>query len=191
MKKDLGAVPGVFPMPVLMIATYDKNGKVDVMNAAWGMISDMAQITLFLSEDHKTTANIKESKAFTVSLADKDHIKEADYFGIASGNKIDDKFERTSLHATKSTFVNAPVIEEFPFTMECELKSIIDTDGFYAIVGTIKNSKCEESALDEKGKVIPEKLNSVLFDQFKSGYYTIGEKIGRAWNEGASLLKGK
>ena len=140
MKKALGAIPAIFPMPVLMVAAYDENGKVNVMNAAWGMISDMKQITLFLSEDHKTTANILATKAFTVALADKDHMDVADFFGIASGNTMKDKFERTGYTAVKSAFVNAPVIEEFPVVMECELEQVIENETFYAIVGKIINT---------------------------------------------------
>ena len=119
-KKALGAIPAVFPMPVLMVAAYDENGIVNVMNAAWGMISDMKQITLFLSENHKTTANILTTKAFIVALADKEHMDVADFFGIATGNTMKDKFERTSYTAVKSAFVNAPVIEEFPVVVSCK-----------------------------------------------------------------------
>ena len=187
-KKALGAIPAVFPMPVLMVAAYDENGIVNVMNAAWGMISDMKQITLFLSEDHKTTANILTTKAFTVALADKDHMDVADFFGIATGNTMKDKFERTSYTAVKSAFVNAPVIEEFPVVMECELEQVIENETFYAIVGKIINTSAEESVLDENGKIEPTKVNALIFDQFKLGYYTIGEKVGQAWNAGKEWM---
>lgn len=189
MKKDLGVLPAVFPMPVLMIATYDENGVVDVMNAAWGMISDMDQITLFLGQDRKTVANMKVSKAFTVALADQAHMKEADFFGIATGNKMPDKFARTGLTAVKSAHVNAPIIEEFPLVMECELDRFLDDGNFFAVIGKIVNTAADESVLDERGKVEPAKLNAILFDQFRNGYYAIGEKVGKAWNAGAGLMK--
>ena len=127
-KKDLGVVPAVYPMPVLIVAAYDKDGKVNAMNAAWGMICDMDKIALFISEGHKTTKNILESKAFTVAIADKAHMDVADYFGIASGNNTPDKFERTGYTAVKSQHVNAPIIDEFPVTMECELAEIVSTE---------------------------------------------------------------
>lgn len=187
-KKALGAIPAVFPMPVLMVAAYDENGIVNVMNAAWGMISDMKQITLFLSENHKTTANILTTKAFIVALADKEHMDVADFFGIATGNTMKDKFERTSYTAVKSAFVNAPVIEEFPVVMECELEQVIENETFYAIVGKIINTSAEESVLDENGKIEPTKVNALIFDQFKLGYYTIGEKVGQAWNAGKEWM---
>ena len=110
MKKDLGVLQAVYPMPVLMIATYDENGKVDVMNAAWGNICASDKIALFISEPHKTTKNIRKMKAFTVSIADQSHMDVADFFGIASGNDMEDKFERTGYTAVKSEKVNAPVI---------------------------------------------------------------------------------
>ena len=121
MKKNIGVVPAVYPMPVLMVAAYDENEKVNVMNVAWGQICDMDKIILFIGEGKKTWLNIQESKAFTVALADEAHVDVADFFGIASGNKMNDKFERTGYHALKSDKVNAPIIEEFPVVMECEL----------------------------------------------------------------------
>ena len=189
MKKDLGVIPCVYPMPVLMIAAYDEAGNVNVMNAAWGMTCDMDKIALFIDEDHKTTKNIRQSKAFTVALADRAHMAEADFFGIATGNKMPDKFARTGFHAVKSTRVNAPIIEEFPLVMECELAEIVETENLHAVVGKVVNVAAEEAVLDEKGKVDAEKLQALMFDQFRNGYYVTGEKAGRAWNAGKDLMK--
>lgn len=190
MKKDLGKLPAIFPMPVLLIATYDELGKVDVMNAAWGQVCDMDKIILFLTESHKTVKNIKLNKAFTVSLVNKDHVAEADYFGIDSGNNVSDKFERTGLKAIKSSRVNAPIIEEFPLTMECEVAKFIEDDEVgFAVVGRIVNVVAEDSVLDEKGKVDVSKLGALTFDQFKYGYYEVGEKVAQAWNAGMKFKK--
>ena len=189
MKKDLGPVPAVYPMPVLMVASYDENEKVNVMNAAWGQICDDDKIILFIGEGKKTWLNIKASRAFTVALADKDHMAAADFFGIASGNRISDKFERTGFHAVKSDRVHAPIIEEFPVVMECELLEFLHTDYVDGIVGRIVNVKAEESVLSGKDKVDPEKLHALMFDQFQNGYYATGAKVGKAWNAGAALMK--
>ncbi len=182
-------MPAVFPMPVLMVAAYDEQGKVNVMNAAWGTICDMDKIALIIDDEHKTTQNIRKVKAFTVSLADKEHIAEADFFGIASGNKISDKFERTGFHAAKSALVNAPIIEEFPVSMECELAEIVETANLFAVVGKIVGVSADEEVLDANGKVDPLKLNALIFDQFQHGYYAVGEKVGQAWNAGKELME--
>ena len=113
----------------------------------------------------------------------------ADFFGIASGNKIDDKFERTGYHAVRSARVNAPIVEEFPVVLECELAEVIDTENMYAIVGKIVNAAAEEAVLDEKGRVDPAKLDALIFDPFRHGYYVSGEQVGKAWNAGAGLMK--
>ena len=188
MKKNIGVVPAVYPMPVLMVAAYDANGKVNVMNVAWGQICDMDKIILFIGEGKKTWLNIRESKAFTVALADEAHVDVADYFGIASGNKINDKFERTGYHAAKSDKVNAPITEEFPVVMECELLDFLVTEHVSGIVGKIVNVKAEEDVLSENGKVDPEKLHALMFDQFQNGYYSTGEKVATAWNAGKNLM---
>ena len=189
MKKDLGVLQAVYPMPVLMVAAYDEKEKVNVMNVAWGQICDDDKIILFIGEGKKTWLNIKASRAFTVALADKDHMDVADFFGIASGNKIDDKFERTGYHAVKSDKVHAPIIEEFPLVMECELLDILDTAYVSGIVGKIVNVKAEEAVLTEKGEVDPARLNALIFDTFRSDYYVTGEKVGEAWNAGIALMK--
>ncbi len=189
MKKNLGVVPAVYPMPVLIVAAYDENDKVNAMNAAWGMICGMDKIALFIDEDHKTTQNLLKAKAFTVALADRAHMDVADFFGIASGNRMRDKFERTGYTAVKSGFVNAPIIDEFPVVMECELAEVVETESFYCIVGRIVNTAAEESVLSENGKVDPARLHALIFDQFQHGYYVSGERVGKAWNAGAGWMK--
>ena len=189
MKKDLGIVQAVYPMPVLMVAAYDENEKVNVMFVAWWLLCDGDKIILFIGEGKKTWLNIKASRAFTVALADEAHMDVADFFGIASGNKISDKFERTGYTAVKSDKVHAPVIEEFPVVMECELLDILDTKYVSGIVGRIVNVKAEEAVLSDNGKVDPAKLHALIFDQFQHGYYVTGEKVGQAWNAGAGLMK--
>ena len=189
MRKELGAQPALFPMPVLMVAAYDVYGTVQVMNAAWGTICDMDKVALCIDEDHATTKAIRQTKAFTVSLADREHMDVADYYGIATGNKLPDKFATSGYHAEKSDHVNAPIITEFPVTMECELAEIVDTENLHAVVGRIVNVSADEKVLSDNGKVDPLKLNALIFDQFQSGYYVATEKVGRAWNAGKEIMK--
>lgn len=189
MKKDLGVKPYLFPMPVLMIATYGDDGTVDVMNMAWGGICAENMVSLNIDTDHKTAKNIKKRGAFTLSIADVPHIQAADFFGIASGNKMEDKFARSGLTAVKSEKVDAPVVQEFPLTLEC--KVVEDKTEVYGhhVLGEIVGVLADESVLDETGKVDASKLNAFVFDQFRSGYYAIGEKVGQAWHTGAPLMK--
>lgn len=188
MKKDLGVQATVFPMPVLMVAAYDENDKVNVMNVAWGQICAADRIYLAIGKGKKTLSNIQKTGAFTVAFADRAHMEEADFFGIASGNKIDDKFERTGFTAVMSDKVHAPVIEEFPLTMECEFLEEVDTEYIHGVVGRIVNVKAEESVLDEEGKVDVTKLHALMFDQYRHGYYEVGEHAGQAWNAGMGLM---
>ena len=189
MRKNLGVQPALFPMPVVIIAAYGADGTVCAMNAAWAQICDMDKIALFIDADHKTTKNIMETKAFTVSIADVPNMESADFFGIATGNKMPDKFERSGCHAVRSEFVNAPVITEYPVALECEFLEEINTENMHAIVGKIVNVSAEESVIGDKDKILPEKLNALIFDQYRSGYFAVGEKVGQAWNAGAGLMK--
>ena len=144
MRKKLDITEGIFPMPVLMVATYNDDGSVNVMNAAWGGIYDYNKIHIALSK-HKTTANLELKKAFTVSFATKDTEEISDYFGIVSGNH-EDKIKKTQVHVTKSNFVDAPIIEEYPLTLECKVDSFIDG----TLIGTVVNTSVDEKYLDEK-----------------------------------------
>lgn len=189
MKKDLGVKPYTFPMPVLMISTYNEDGTVDVMNMAWGGVCASNMVALNITETHKTAKNIKARGAFTLSIADVPHIEAADFFGIASGNKMADKFERSGLHAVKSEKVDAPVVEEFPLTLECKVVECQNTVYGFRVLGEIVGTLAEESVLDGEGKVDPTKLNAFVFDQFQSGYYAVGEKVGQAWSTGEKLMK--
>ena len=176
MKKDLGVKPYVFPMPVLMIATYGENDKVDVMNMAWGGVCNHNMVALNITESHKTSKNIKERMAFTLSIADINHLEESDFFGTASGNNMEDKFERTGMHAVRSTRVDAPIIEEYPLTLECKVVELQHESYGFRVLGEIVNVVADEKVLDESGKVDPTKLNAFVFDQFQNRYYEIGKK---------------
>ena len=189
MKKDLGVKPYLFPMPVLMISTYNEDGSVNVMNMAWGGICAQDMVSLNIAESHKTSENLKKRKAFTLSIADIPHIKEADYLGTASGNTVPDKFERTGLTAVKSEKVDAPVVQEFPITLECEVvEDKMEVYGHH-VIARIVGVLADEAVLDESGAVDPAKLNAFVFDQFRNDYYAIGEKLGAAWSIGGEYLK--
>ena len=189
MKKNLGSIPGLFPMPVVIVSAYDLEGIPNAMTAAWAQITDMDKIALFVDPDHRTMKNIEETKAFTVAIADVEHMAEADFIGIVSGNNMADKLEKSGFHVTKSEFVNAPVIEELPVSMDCELADIIDTEDVYAMVGKIVNICAEDRIIGEDGKVNPDQIHALIFDQFRNGYYAVGEKVGQAWNAGKDLVR--
>lgn len=189
MKKSFGVQPYLFPMPTYMIGTYNEDDTVDLMMMAWGGICDTDMVALNLAADHKTVANLKARKAFTLAIPGVDTLKESDFLGIASANKMPDKFARTGLHAVKSDKVDAPVIEEYPVTLECTVERFEDEPYGLRVLGRIVNVLADEKTLDEKGKIDAGKINAFVFDQMRNGYYAIGEKVGQAWNAGAGLMK--
>ena len=184
MKKELGIKPYLFPMPVLMIATYGSDGTVDVMNMAWGGVCASNMVALNIDEDHKTTQNIKERMAFTLSVADIDHLEESDFFGIASGNKMEDKFERTGMHAVRSDKVDAPVIEEYPLTLECKVVALENTVYGFRVLGEIVNVLADEKVLDQDGKLDYSVLKPVLFEMPAYQYLKTGEVLGKCMTFG-------
>lgn len=186
MRKKLNVTDGIFPMPVLMIATYNDDGSVNVMNAAWGTMIDRDKVALNLSETHKTVKNIKERKGFTVSIADAAHVTEADYFGVVSGNKDPKKFEKSGLTATRSEFVDAPVVNEFPICLECEFVEYQGDENGIGVVGKVVNVTADEKVMKD-GKIDISLVNAIAYDPFTSGYYKVTERVGDAFKDGLKL----
>ena len=184
MRKNFGAKTWLYPMPVLIIGTYDENQVPNAMNAAWGGIYDTNQVMVCLADDHKTTENIKKTGAFTVSFATAKTVASCDFVGIVSANDVPDKFEKAGFHATKSEYVNAPMIEELPMTVACKLIKF-NEDGI--CIGEIVNVSADEGILDETGKVDAKKLDPIIYDSVTHAYWCFGEKVGQAFSDGMKL----
>ena len=185
MRKNFGAKPMVYPRPVFILAAYDENGVPDAMNAAWGGICGSDEICMAISPNHKTTKNFLATGAFTVSMADAEHVVACDYVGVESANKVPDKFEKAGFHTTKSEFVNAPIIDELPMALECEVKSY-DPES-HILIGKIINICADEKILNENGKIDPAKLRPITFDAANSKYIALGEIVGNAFSDGNAL----
>lgn len=184
MRKQIKTTEAIFPMPVLMIATYNEDGTVNVMNAAWGMMYESDEVVLNLTETHKTVKNMKARKAFTVSIADSNHVIEADYFGVVSGNNEPNKFAGSGLTAIKSENVDAPIINEFPICLECEFIEY----GDYGVRGKVVNVTALENVMNGDNVDIS-LVSAIAFDPFTHGYYKVSEKVGNAFKDGFELKK--
>lgn len=180
-KVDFGAKPIMLPMPVLIVGTYDENGIPNAMNAAWGITTDYNEISISMS-DHKTVQNFLKTGAFTVSMGTEDTVVACDYVGIESANKVPDKFARAGFHATKSSRVNAPIIDELPMVMECKVKSF--ENGI--LIGEIVNVSADESVVSD-GKVDITKLKPIAYDPCNNAYVRLGSEVAKAFAVGARL----
>lgn len=185
MRKNLGPKPILYPMPVLIIGSYDENGVPNAMNAAWGGISEATEISICVSDDHKTTANILKRGAFTVSIADKENVVAADYVGIVSGDKVPNKIEKCGWTAIQSEVVDAPLFEELPMALECKLISY--NEETCRLVGEIVNVCADERILGEDGKVSLDEFSPITYDPIHHTYRRLGEVVGQAFSDGKKL----
>lgn len=184
MRKNFGAKSWLYPMPVLMIGTYGTDGTPDVMNAAWGGMSEEGEISICVDDAHKTAENFVARGAFTVSVATADYVTECDYLGVVSGNTVPDKVARAGFHTVKSEFVDAPVVVELPMTLECEVISYdVPT---CRLVGRIVNVSADEAILTG-GTIDPAKLRPITYDPVNHDYRVLGEKVGKAFSDGLKL----
>lgn len=184
MRKNFGVKSWFYPLPVLIIGTYNEDGTPNAMNAAWGGLYDADKVILCLSAGHKTTKNIQTKEAFTVSFADTAHMIPADYVGMVSANHEPKKLEKAGFHATKSAFVDAPLIDELPVALECSFLKV-NEDG--NIIGKIVNVSIDESVLDEDGTLDMGKFHPISFEPSGNGYHVLGERVGQAFRDGGKL----
>lgn len=185
MRKNFGPKPMCYPMPVYIIGTYNADGTPNAMNAAWGGISEEQEISICVDSGHKTAENLMARMAFTVSMATVQQLTACDYVGIVSGNKEPDKFAKAGFHATKSEFVDAPLIDELPMALECKVISY-DPESC-RLVGEIVNVCVDDAVLGENGKVDVAKLQPITFDPMNHQYLALGAKVGQAFHDGTAL----
>ena len=184
MRKNFGVKNWLYPMPVFIVGTYDEKGVPNAMNAAGGGIYDTNLLMVCLADEHKTTKNIVDQRAFTVSFATADTVIPCDYVGITSANDVPDKFARAGFTATRSEFVNAPIIDQLPVTVECRLHKFTE-DGI--CIGEIVNVSADESVLDENGKIDAKKVNPIIYDSVSHHYISFGEPVGQAFSDGKKI----
>ncbi len=210
MRKDLGVKTYFYPLPVLIIATYNEDGSANAMNAAWGGVCDYNQVNIYLAE-HKTTDNLRKTGVFTIAFADAVHVVEADYLGLVSGHEVPDKIKKAGLHCTMSKHVKAPIMTDFPLVLECKVLSIdkdlieeggninvgddkaldskepIDPTKLHRVVGEIINVSVDEKVLDSEGQIDLSKLHIIAFDPAKQTYFEMGNVVGQAFSDGFKI----
>lgn len=185
-RENFGSKCVITPLPAIMIATYDEKENPDVMMAAWGGQCGPKHICFNLSA-HKTTSNIKLKKAFTVSFASKDNVVQSDYFGIVSANDVPDKVAKAGFTVVKSPNVDAPIVKEYPLTLECRVVTFDeDENGGAYVVGEVLNMSAEESILTD-GKVDLAKLQPLVYDSSSNNYRLVGDSVGQAWESGKAI----
>lgn len=185
MRKNFGAKAMLYPMPLLIIGSYDEDGTPNAMNAAWGGISEETQISICIDGGHKTAKNAVKTRAFTVSIADAENVVACDYIGIVSGNQEPNKIEKAGWHTVKSEFVDAPLFDELPMALECKLISY-DEDSC-RLVGEIINVCADERILSEDGKIDLTKFSPITYDPVHHTYRKLGDVVSKAFSDGLKL----
>ena len=188
MKKSLGAKTLVYPTPVLVVGTYDKAGKPNVMTASWGGIccSQPPCVAVSIRKVTYTYGNILERKAFTISIPSADYVQQADYFGLVTGRNTD-KFAAAKLTAKKSDLVDAPYVKEFPVILECRLLHVLELGVHTQFVGEVLDAKVEESVMGAGASVEIKKVNPLVFVPDTQAYYGIGDFVGKVFSVGQGI----
>ncbi len=188
MIKSLGAKTLIYPAPVLVVGTYDKDGKPNVMTASWGGIccSQPPCVAVSLRKATYSHANILEHEAFTVSVPSEKHVKQVDYFGLVTGRSVD-KLAAAKLTPVKSKLVDAPYVKEFPLVMECKLVHVAELGLHTQFVGEVIDAKADESIIGNGGAVDIKKLKPLVFTPDTQDYFNIGKYMGKVFSAGKDI----
>ena len=177
----------MLPQPVLIIGTYDKEGKANAMNAAWGGQWDGTEIMISMGS-HQTTMNLNACGEFTVAFATKETMIASDFVGIVSAKNDPVKMEKTGWTIEKAPSVNAPLFTDFPMTLECRIKEkLYESETGYYIIAEIVNILAKEEYLAEDGKPDMAKMGLITYDPIHHGYVALGERVGNAFADGKKL----
>lgn len=189
-KRSLGPLPLLYPEPALLVATYDADGKPNVMTAAWGGIcsSDPLSLMVAVRPERWTHDALLARKAFTVGIPSEKMVEATDFVGIASGRRYD-KFAMAGFTPVRSDKVDAPYIAECPVVLECSLSQDISLGVHTMMIGAIIDVKVDEGCLDGNGKPDIARIAPLVFDSGSRSYYGIGKLIAPAFSVGKSLLK--
>jgi flavin reductase (DIM6/NTAB) family NADH-FMN oxidoreductase RutF len=191
MKLCLPAQAILIPSPVLIIGTYGSDSRPNIMTAAWGGIasSNPPCISVSLREATLSFHNIKQTKAFSVNIPSEKYLNHADYVGMVSGRDCD-KFKETSLTPEKSKLVNAPIVKEFPYTLECKLVRQVKLGSHTMFIGEIVGMVADSEVLNPNQLPDIEKVRPILWGSFGSmAYYNIGDKLGNAFSAGKNYIE--
>jgi flavin reductase (DIM6/NTAB) family NADH-FMN oxidoreductase RutF len=188
MKKSLGAKTLIYPTPVLVVGTYDKAAKPNVMTASWGGVcsSDPPCVAISLRKATSTYSNIVHRKAFTISIPSETYVKQVDYFGLVSGQNID-KFAATKLTPKKSDLVDAPYVKEFPIVLECQLVHMFELGVHTQFLGEVLDAKVDEDLLGTGASVEIKKVNPLIFFPDTLEYFGVGSFVAKVFSAGKDI----
>ncbi len=188
-RKDFGAKPYIYPLPVLIIGSYNEDNVPDAMNVAYGGLVTSDTVQININAKHKTSENIKLNRAFTVNIATVDTMELADYCGIVSANTVPDKVKKAGMSVFRSMIVDAPILEDFPICLECLVTDITQVNQTLKITANILNVAVEEYVLDDSGEIDPQKLHAITYDPVHHTYIELGKTVGQAFEIGKKLEK--
>ncbi len=185
MKRAIGARTILYPTPVLIVGSYDKENVPNLMNVAWGGIcsSDPPCVCVSIRKSRKSYENIVSRGAFTINLPSRERVREADYVGIYSGHD-GNKFDALGLTAVPASKVDAPAVKEFPMHLECKVLHMMEVGSHAQFIGEILEVQVDADLLDDNGFPDMHKIEPITFNPADMHYYAMGEQVARAFDIG-------
>lgn len=181
MRKEIKTQAIFLPLPVLMVTTKNEDGSANVMNAAYGTLADFHTVCLFIGDGKKTIRNVERTKAFTVSFCDRNHVADADYVGMTSGNRLAHKLEKTSFEVEDASHVDAPTITNLPLALECELVSYDPKSS--QLLGKIRGISCDDRYLREDGSIDVSGMHLLFFNSAENSYHQLGDFVQKSFQK--------
>ena len=191
MRKNIGPALGVYPTPVVLVGTYDENGRPNIATLAWVGVccSEPPSVQISLRKSRHTHKAILERRAFSVNVPSAQYVAETDYCGIASGKNAD-KFETAALTPIRGELLEVPLVAEFPISMECRLTHTLELGSHDLFVGEILACWADETAIREGNRLDASAIRPLAYmPEFGSQYHELGRALGAGFNAGKTLMK--
>lgn len=191
-KKELKLHAVVSPTETVVVSAYDETGRAEACTLAFYMVSShippCVTIAINATQRRKTLAAMLKSKAFVLGFPSIDQVKEADYLGVESGYNTD-KLANIGYSTSGAKTVHAPIINELPLSLECEIVHTVTVGSHMQVTGEIKRIIADESILTDKDRVDLSKLKPIIYDEEQVRYLAVGEKVADAFRTGTELKK--
>jgi flavin reductase (DIM6/NTAB) family NADH-FMN oxidoreductase RutF len=187
MKIDIGVQNGLYPTPVALVGTLVGELPNYSAIAHTGIIQYGDYLCVSINKKHYSNEGIQDCGTYSVNIPSASMVKETDYCGIVSGRKTSKADLFTTFYGE---LVSAPMIEECPINMECELIRTDDFPDHNLYIGKLIKTYCDDTCLIDNA-IDMSKVNPLLFvyHGYVAGnsYWTVGERVAGAWQAGKEL----
>lgn len=189
MKKQIGKKQLIYPLPAVLVATFNEDHSPNAMTAAWcsTCCNEPPSVGVAIHKKRLTYENIQRSGAFSINIPAASQATEVDFIGIVSGKRQHNKLEVARLSTSSATHVDAPLIDSCPICIECKLTKSLPIGSHTWFVGEVMETHVDERAVGDDGALDVDVIDPLVYCTTVKQYRRLGDVVARAFDEGKKL----